>query len=287
QDADSVVRRWLREPYRIDGWRLDVYHTMARQGMDQMLHKVSRQIHRVVKTDNPQAYIFGEHFGDATPHLQGDEMDAVMNYQGFNIPTWRWLAGYESQSETRPEVADRTLYSSEAYAEQLLRYRTPVPWAIARQQFNQLCSHDTTRILNIVGGDKDLLRLGVALLMAYPGVPCIYYGDEIGLPGGRDPDNRRTMPWDQSEWDTDLRAFYQRLIRLRRESPALIDGGVQNAVRGRGLFRLPASIARSTPDFHWLSRAECRFGGRDSGVAQRHRTQHAADRCAKRSGICR
>jgi alpha-glucosidase len=236
REPDSAIRRWLREPYCIDGWRLDVYNTMARQGMNQMLHKVSRQVRRAVKSDNPQAYLFGEHFFDATPHLQGDELDAVMNYAGFNIPTWRWLIGYESSSETRPEIADRTLYSSEAYSEHLSRYRTAVPWVITRQQFNQLCSHDTTRILRILGGDKNLLRLAVALLMTYPGVPCIYYGDEIGMDGGRDPDNRRTMPWNEAEWDNDLRAYYKRLIQFRRTSPALMHGGFQMLYAADGLI---------------------------------------------------
>lgn len=209
---------------------------MARQGMDQLLHKVSRQIRRAVKGDNPQAYLFGEHFFDATPHLQGDELDAVMNYAGFNTPTWRWLNGYESASDTRPELADRSLYPSEAYAEQLGRYRTAVPWAITRQQFNQLCSHDTSRILRILGGDKNLLRLAVALLMTYPGVPCIYYGDEIGMDGGRDPDNRRTMSWDTNSWDKDLRSYYQRLIQFRRTAHALIEGGFQMLHAGGGLI---------------------------------------------------
>jgi alpha-glucosidase len=256
---ESALRRWLAEPFRIDGWRLDVYNTMARQGMDQMLHKVSRQMRRAVKGDNPQAYLFGEHFFDASTHLQGDELDAVMNYAGFNTPTWRWLAGYESVSETRPELADRSLYPSEAYAEQLHRYRTPLPWVIAQQQFNQLCSHDTARILRILHGDKELLRLAVALLMTYPGVPCIYYGDEIGLDGGRDPDNRRTMPWDENEWDTDLRGYYQRLIDLRRTLPALIGGGFQMLHASDGLI----AFQRQSPEQRLIF-----IGYRDSDTAQ-------------------
>jgi alpha-glucosidase len=63
--------------------------------------------------------------------------------------------------------------------------------------------------------------------MTFPGVPCVYYGDEIGIEGGDDPDNRRCMIWDESAWDADLRAHYQKLIRLRRESSALREGGLQ------------------------------------------------------------
>lgn len=224
---ESVMRHWLAEPYRIDGWRLDVANMTARQGGEQFAHKVWRGMRRAVKGDNPNAYFFGENFFDGTPHLQGDELDAVMNYQGFNIPTWRWLSGFDSGTDWRPEIADNAPLPSDAYADQLDRFRASVPWVIARQQFNQLCSHDTTRILNIVNGDKALLRLGVAMLMTYPGVPCVYYGDEIGIPGGSDPDNRRCMPWDDAEWDKDLRAWYQHLMHLRRTSPALCEGGYQ------------------------------------------------------------
>jgi alpha-glucosidase len=102
-----------------------------------------------------------------------------------------------------------------------------VPWAITAQQFNLMDSHDTPRILNIVGGNKARVRLAVALLMTVPGVPSIYYGDEIGMEGAGDPDNRRCMSWDESTWDHDLRGYFKQLIQLRRTAPALRHGGFQ------------------------------------------------------------
>jgi alpha-glucosidase len=110
----------------------------------------------------------------------------------------------------------------------LAQFRASVPWVIAQQQFHQLGSHDTTRILNIVEHDKNLVKLGVALLMTYPGVPCIYYGDEIGLDGERDPNNRKTMPWDEKKWDKDLLAYHKRWIAFRKTAPALLYGGYQD-----------------------------------------------------------
>jgi len=225
---DSVLRSWLHEPYRIDGWRLDVANMQARQGAIQLGNKVGRQLRKAVKADSPQAYIYGEHFYDGTPHLQGDELDASMNYQGFTMPLWRWLNGHEHGAEWRPESADQMLLPAEALVEQWTRFRAAVPWAIARQQFNLLDSHDTPRILYKVDGDKALMRLAAVLLMTYVGVPCIYYGDEIGLAGGNDPDNRRCMPWDEAEWDHDLRAHYKKLIALRKTAPALRYGGYQD-----------------------------------------------------------
>ncbi|MDX2078122.1 MAG: maltodextrin glucosidase [bacterium] len=226
-DEDSVLRHWLKEPYNIDGWRLDVLNMTARQGGVQFSHKVGRGMRRAVKETNPEAYLFGEHFFDGTPHLQGEELDATMNYQGFNIPLWHWLSGYylgQDAEANRPRYYNPT----HAFVEQLAQFRASVPWVIARQQFHQLGSHDTTRILNILEHDKDLMKLGVALLLTYPGVPCIYYGDEIGLDGKRDPDNRKTMPWDENQWDKDLLAYHQKWIAFRKTASALIEGGHQD-----------------------------------------------------------
>jgi len=106
-------------------------------------------------------------------------------------------------------------------------YRASIPWVIARQQFNLLGSHDTARILHIVSGDPARNRLAVAFLLTYVGVPCIYYGDEIGMSAKDSLGARDCMIWDSTQWDAGLRAFYQTLIQLRRSSSALIDGGFQ------------------------------------------------------------
>jgi alpha-glucosidase len=246
QDEESVMRHWLHEPYRIDGWRLDVANMTARQGSVQLAHKVWREMRRAVKADNPQTYFFGENFYDGTPHLQGDELDAIMNYRGFTLPLWSWLR----TSLLPPEVLQAAPYldpfplPAEALVEQWTRIKAAVPWSITCQQFNQLDSHDTPRIAWIAGGDKALVRLAVVILMTFPGVPCIYYGDEIGLEGGTDPDNRRCMLWDESAWDHDLRAHYQRLIRLRRSASALRQGGFQMVYAQGGLL----AYQRQSPD---------------------------------------
>lgn len=235
RDEDSVLRHWLHEPYRIDGWRLDVANMTARQGTTQLSHKVWRGIRSAIKADTPNAYLFGENFFDGTPHLQGDELDATMNYQGFTIPLWSWLAVNKHEVPGMDWI-DPYALPAESLAQQWANFRAVVPWAVARQQFNQLASHDTPRILSILNEDKTLLKLGVSLLMTFPGVACVYYGDEIGLSGGFDPDNRRCMPWDEAEWDMDLRAHYQRMIRLKRELPALRRGCFQMVEAEGGLL---------------------------------------------------
>jgi alpha-glucosidase len=223
----AIMRRWLRPPFKIDGWRIDVANMLGRQGPSDLGHKIGRGIRRAVKAENPAAYILGEHFFDGTPHLQGGELDASMNYQGFSFPVWRWLAGFEiAAAMGRPWADPRPIATADLVA-QWAAFRAAIPWQIATQQFNLLGSHDTPRLRHIVGGDMRLVRVAAALLFTYPGVPCVYYGDEIGLEGAGDPDSRRTMPWDEGRWDHDLRGFYQRLARLRREAPALRWGGFQ------------------------------------------------------------
>lgn len=228
--GDSVFRYWLRSPYRIDGWRLDVANMLARQGDSQLGLEVGNQIRQAVKAENPAAYLLGENFFDASPQLQGDLWDAVMNYSGFYRPLLHWLIGFRVREGGQPYYTDSSgSWPTRALLDSWQAHRATIPWAIARQQFNLLGSHDTRRILALLDGNKALLRLAVGILMTYPGTPCVYYGDEIGLAG----DARACMPWDEAEWDQDLRRYYQILIHLRRTAPALISGGFQELYAGK------------------------------------------------------
>ena len=227
RDEDSALRRWLKEPYRIDAWRLDVANMTGNLRFDQLDHEVHRELRVALKQDKPDLYILGEHFHDGTPHTQGDELDATMNYMGFNIPMRRWLGGEDLGVADEKDHGDVHLLPTEAMAEQWQSFMSVVPYVIALQQFNQLGSHDTTRILRVAGQDKDLALLGLGMMIAFPGVPCLYYGDEIGLDGGKDPDNRRCMPWDENEWDQEMLSFTRQVVQLRANSPALKEGGFQ------------------------------------------------------------
>ncbi len=223
----AVFRRWLHPPYAADGWRIDVANMLARQGADQMGIEVGQGIRQAVKAENPQAYLLGENFFDASSQLQGDMWDAVMNYAGFAIPLWYWLRSFMVyvHGEARPALA--APFTTRALVNTWQEHRGAIPWAIARQQFNLLGSHDTPRLRTLMDGNRAWMQLAIVLMFTYPGVPCIYYGDEIGLGGDEAEGQRQCMNWDESTWDHDLRAFYQTLARLRRSAPALIDGGFQ------------------------------------------------------------
>jgi alpha-glucosidase len=225
---DAVIRRWLKPPYSADGWRLDVANMLARQGADQMGLEVGRGIRQAVREENSQAFILGENFFDGSSQLQGDCWDATMNYMGFSKPLLYWLTSFRLHQHHEPKhIESSQPWPTYALLESWKDYMAAIPWTIARQQYNLLGSHDIDRILNVLAGRDDLNRLAVGILMTFPGVPSIYYGDEIGMGRGKYKDSRSCMPWDRNVWDEDLSVFYRQLIKLRRSSPSLIDGGFQ------------------------------------------------------------
>lgn len=220
QGEDSVVRHWLREPWGMDGWRLDVVHMLGEAGgaKNNLLHVSG--ITKAAKETRPDAYVLGEHFGDARQWLQVDAEDAAMNYRGFTFPLWGFLANTDISYDPQHIDAQTTV----AWMDQ---YRASLSHQQQLRMFNQLDSHDTARFKSILGKDVARLPLAVVWLYCWPGVPCVYYGDEVGLDGNNDPFCRKPFPWNKREWDLDLFGLYQRLGKLRRQSRALRQGGCQ------------------------------------------------------------
>mgnify|MGYP002773912930 FL=1 len=106
-------------------------------------------------------------------------------------------------------------------------YRAGLSHQQQLRMFNQLDSHDTARFKTLLGKDVARLPLAVIWLFSWPGVPCIYYGDEVGLDGNNDPFCRKTFPWEPEKQDKHLLALYQRMAKLRKQSQALRYGGCQ------------------------------------------------------------
>jgi alpha-glucosidase len=213
----AVLRHWLRPPYAIDGWRLDVIHMLGEgPGAHRNAHHV-RAIRRAVREENAQAYVLGEHFSEATRWLQGDQEDGAMNYFGFTLPVRAWLGGLDLGGvRARLGTAD--------FVAALARAVANIPYVNQLAQFNLLDSHDTPRLLTELGGDTALMKLAATLLFTRPGVPCIYYGDELGMQGGADPDSRRCFPWNRTHWDDGLFAHYRLLCAARRQRRDWADG---------------------------------------------------------------
>ncbi|HEU4382814.1 MAG TPA: alpha-amylase family glycosyl hydrolase [Anaeromyxobacteraceae bacterium] len=224
---DSVVRRWLRPPWSADGWRVDVANMLGRQGAVQVGAEVARAIRAAAKSVRPDAYLLGEHFFDATSQLQGDQWDGVMNYGGFAFPLWHWLRGYRQELRRGEALVSPAPFSTAALEAAWRARRAAVPWALQLQQYNLVDSHDVPRIRTTVGGNGALHRLAAVVQLTYPGVPGLYYGDEIGMSDGPQLGPRGCMIWDRDRWDSALLDFYRRLVGLRRASPALREGGFQ------------------------------------------------------------
>jgi cyclomaltodextrinase len=186
----------------IAGWRLDVGNEVP---MDYW-----RAFRKVVKKQDPQAWIVGEEWGDASPWLLGDQWDATMNYQ-FREAILQLVGKGHSG---KPSAFMGTLMNTYAsYAPQ-----------VSRNLMNLIGSHDTPRILTETGGDRDLAKLAAIIQFTWVGAPCVYYGDELGMEGGVDPDNRRGMTWARATPDNDFLSLYKKLIRLRTGSKILQSG---------------------------------------------------------------
>jgi alpha-glucosidase len=226
--TDSIFRRWLRAPFAADGWRVDVANMLGRQGDIQLNAEIARGMRCAVKETRADAYLIGENFYDASPQLQGDQWDAVMNYTGLATPLWHCLGGYHQGAiHFTGAVTSPVPYPTAALDESWRLRRAAIPWVIAQQQYNLLGSHDTHRMRSVVGGSDALHRLAVTVQLTYPGVPALYYGDEIGMVDAPHLRSIACMTWDESQWDQSLFAFYQDLIALRRRSHVLQRGGFQ------------------------------------------------------------
>lgn len=210
----DVARRWV--DFGIDGWRLDVPYEIDDDAF-------WREFRRVVKEANPEAYIVGEVWEDASRWLQGDQFDAVMNYI-FNRACLGFFGGETLDISQRPGGYQLARTGATEFANQVDELLGLYDWQVSLVQLNLLSSHDMPRFLTLVGGDEDALRLATLFQMTFPGTPCIYYGDEVGMKGAEDPDCRRTFRWEQSAWNQELLAFFQRAIALRQGHAALRRG---------------------------------------------------------------
>jgi cyclomaltodextrinase / maltogenic alpha-amylase / neopullulanase len=167
-----------------------------------------KEFRRVVKSANRDAYLTGE-IWDVNPRWANDtHFDGLMNY-----PVKDALAALLQGRENAIQFGERIEGLFKAYARENL-FSMYVP----------LDSHDTERFKTLVGGDSDKLKLAFLFQMAFPGAPAIYYGDEIGMEGGKDPDSRRAFPWLQNKWDQDLLQWVKMLIALRKRTPSLRRG---------------------------------------------------------------
>ena len=223
---DSVVRHWLRAG--ASGWRLDV--------ADELPDDFIAEIRTAMEETAPDSFLLGEVWEDATTkiaysvrrrYLLGQELHGVMNYP-FRTALIAYLLGGDA----------------DVFRETLESLRENYPPHAFYSLMNFLSTHDTPRILTVLGADHvpgskeeravfrlsparrqlglKRLRLAALVLFTFPGAPTVYYGDEAGMEGWEDPFNRAGYPWGQE--DSELKSFFSKLAHLRREQPALQTG---------------------------------------------------------------
>ena len=233
----EVGRKWVSPPYNADGWRLDVAADLGRS--QEFNHRFWQDFRKAVKSANPDAIILAEHYGDVSPWISGGEWDTVMNYDAFMEPLTWFLTGMSKHSEDHlPNLKCDAMAFENAMRYHMSRFNIHA----LQVSMNQLSNHDHSRFLTRTnsqvgrlhtrggaaaetGVNKNIMMEAVVFQMTWPGAPTIYYGDEAGVAGWTDPDNRRPYPWGSE--DKTLLNLHQEAAALRRAYPALRTGSCE------------------------------------------------------------
>ena len=232
-----IGRKWVSPPYNVDGWRLDVAADLGRS--NEYNHEFWQKFRRAVKDANPNALILAEHYGDPSDWLKGDEWDTVMNYDAFMEPVTWFLTGMEKHSD---EAREELLGNIDNFIGSMAHHMSNMLTPSLQVAMNELSNHDHSRFLtrtnHMVGRvehlgpeaaneyvNKAVMREAVVMQMTWVGAPTVYYGDEAGVCGFTDPDNRRTYPWGHE--DQELIAFHKEAIRIHKGHPALKTGSLK------------------------------------------------------------
>lgn len=208
QDYFCKVGRYWVETFHTDGWRLDV----ASEVNDAFWMAFRAE----VKSVNPEAILIGEIWESANHWLDGKMFDSAMNYD-FRKHCRRFFA---------EESIDAAEFDTRV-TDMRMRYRTQTVFA----QLNVLDSHDVSRFLSLCGENRDKYRLAIVFQMCFPGMPSVFYGDELGVTGILEDEYRQPMPWGKQE---ELFPFFQKIIQLRRREMALTEGSYRTLLAEKG-----------------------------------------------------
>ena len=233
-----IGKKWVSPPYNADGWRLDVAADLGHS--PEFNHHFWQEFRKAVKTANPNAIILAEHYGSPKDWLQGGEWDTVMNYDAFMEPVTWFLTGMQKHSD---DFRGDLLGNADSFWQAMMHHCACFPMQSLQTAMNELSNHDHSRFLTRTnrkvgrtntlgpkaadeGVNKAVLREAVLIQMTWIGAPTIYYGDEAGVCGFTDPDNRRTYPWGHE--DKELIAFHKEIIRIHKQNPEFLTGSLKS-----------------------------------------------------------
>ena len=252
RSPDSAMQKFLRPPFDQDGWRLDVAPELGRHGSDQLCKEVWREVRTSLKGVKKDIYLVGEDWNDASEYLEGDMWDATMDYYGSGRPLRSWLGerdrfltggwGHSPQTDNEYDayVLADALQSAMDSSTDLARFF----------RMNLFDSHDTPRLHNHLEIYEQGRYEGVVMaLCLLPGMPNIYYGDEIGLDGrmGSVEASRYPMQWDESKWNRGTLAVHRLMGRVRRDEDLAFASTYFLPLDENALL-----IVRKTRDKAWL-----------------------------------
>lgn len=247
ESENSVIRKWLKAPYNIDGWRFDVADTFARNNEVQLAHEIWPEIRRSIREENPDAYILAEDWGDCASYLQGKEWDSPMNYFGC-ARVLRQFAGEPDLFNARNPILKKIAYkmTAEDVRARVMEHLAKLPFLIWQNQFNLIDSHDIPRLHNNPEINSDEYRGVVIMQFMLIGAVSIYYGDEAQIDGWITDNEgcRATFPWNSDFRKTEMWKFYQRLAHLKSEDNLFADGGQKFIYASGGVL----ALARFTRD---------------------------------------
>ena len=232
----AIAEKWISPPYNVDGWRLDVAADLGHS--EEFNHRFWTKFRKEIKKINPDAIILAEHYGDPYLWLNGKQWDTVMNYDAFMEPVSFFLTGMEKHSEAfyaEKRGDGKLFWHTLLYA----KARMPMPAYMC--SMNELSNHDHSRFLTRTnmkvgrlhtvgskaaneGVDVSVFRQAVIMQMTLQGAPTIYYGDEVGVCGWTDPDNRRSFPWGKEDWN--ILEFHKYAIGLHKRHKSLRYGSL-------------------------------------------------------------
>ncbi len=232
-----IGRKWVSPPYNADGWRLDVAADLGHT--PEFNHSFWKEFRKTVKMANPNAIILAEHYGSPVDWLQGQEWDTVMNYDAFMEPVTWFLTGMQKHSD---DYREDMRGNADSFWGAMRHHCAAFTMPSILVAMNELSNHDHSRFLTRTnhkvgrtntlgpqaadeGVNKAVLREAVVIQMTWPGAPTIYYGDEAGVCGFTDPDNRRTYPWGHE--DKELIAFHKEIIRIHKTHQEFLTGSLK------------------------------------------------------------
>lgn len=242
----GIAKKWLSAPYNVDGWRLDVAADLGYS--PEYNHSFWKKFRKAVKEVNPEALIIAENYGDSYDWLQGDQWDTIMNYDAFMEPVTWFLTGMQKHSdEFRPDM----LGNADNFFAAMRHHMSRMDGQAYHISMNELSNHDHSRFMTRTnrkvgrvvsagseaanqGVNKAVFMEGVVIQMTWPGAPTVYYGDEAGVCGWTDPDNRRTYPWGHE--DQKLIDFHKEIIRIHKENQVLREGSYKQLLQEKNLI---------------------------------------------------